>query len=87
MRFRSRLDRLGADKPTGERPVVLVLAPAAFTADEADRLRVLVGLTRRSAAEQAETAQLLRRAPEIESELKDTRSALLVYASERELKL
>ena len=84
-----RLDRVAASgqEPPGERPVVLVLAPPGLSSHEADRLRELVGLTRRKPAEEAELNDLLRRAPEVEARLEGARSALLLYVSERELRL
>lgn len=81
-----RLDRVAAAS-SQEPTVIVALCPPALSPDERGRLRELIGLTRRSAAETAELDGLLRRAPEVAARLDGSRCALLLYASPRELRL
>jgi hypothetical protein len=75
-----RLDRLAV---AGQEPTVVVaLCPPGLSSDERGRLRELIGLTRRSAAESAELDGLLQRAPEVEAALDGSRCATLLYASD-----
>jgi hypothetical protein len=87
MRFRSRLDRLGAERLPGGPGVMLMVPTEALMPTEADRLRELLNLARKSPAETAELDDLLRRAPEIEARLEGSRSCHLIYMSERESRL
>lgn len=81
-----RLDRAAA-AGSQEQTVIAIPPPPSLTSDEADRLRDLLGTSRRAPAETSELDGLLRRAPDVAAALGGALYATVLWLSEREMRL